>query len=585
MQNVEVMSTVSGGSIIGAYYLIQMERKLSANPARRKDRLAVCDEIISEFSKKLQLNFRMRALLFFPFYRPLDTVLLMLRLRHGGDTMASEFERHLFAPELRIGDLPVQTMHSEDASGNLPSIRVENTRLLANTTSLITGRRFVISRENDLGIKAQIHKSDPNQISLARVVGASAAVPGLFKPLRIGNELLADGGVVDNQGLESLFDYFEISEPSLNLIPQAMRQPASLRVKLPPTKAGGEDQVQPNGTICFFVSDAAGQFAVKDGAKSTRSGSAARSMSILQAENRRKVLKLLLEIQEHSGDHYDFKFAFTHLAMNLKGVPGVEDDRLPSEFIVPTADLRTDLDDFTRLERDVLIYHGYTLMKNQVERYLSPLLKKYSFASSKSPVSGAGDPDFFSWPPPFLEVCDSKAGFSNRAEQARLKIETFLRIGQKPVFRDWKRYPWPIAPILAAFVILALVIGKILTNPLTLLGGFCFKEFLVGVMRKGILALIPKIEIPYLVNLTEIEKAFQQGGDYFGSVNLLASLSCYAVGFYLAMYLFWMAKRWTRLPERCESNMMDRLRNIPSDQPSVPKKASSSKATGSGGNS
>ena len=126
--------------------------------------------------------------------------------------MAKEFEKRFFSPRLRLGDLPVQSQ-----SG------LRGPRILINTTSLVSGLRLVFSRESDTGMDAQIIKSDPNEIPLARVVGASASVPGLFKPLHIAGDVLADGGIVDNQGLESLFDYFEVSEERMNLLPQAFR--------------------------------------------------------------------------------------------------------------------------------------------------------------------------------------------------------------------------------------------------------------------------------------------------------------------------------------------------------------------------
>ena len=114
-------------------------------------------------------------------------VLKLLRLRHFDDTVAKEFEKRFFSPNLCLEDLPVQS----------PS-RHSSPRILINTTSLISGFRVVFSRESDTGLEAQIAKLDPNEIPRAQVVGASAAVPGLFKPLQIGNEILADGGVVDN---------------------------------------------------------------------------------------------------------------------------------------------------------------------------------------------------------------------------------------------------------------------------------------------------------------------------------------------------------------------------------------------------
>ena len=68
MEKVEVVSTVSGGSIIGAYYLVQMERKLRAR--KDLDRLQACDEIIREFTEQVQKNLRMQALLFYLFFHP-----------------------------------------------------------------------------------------------------------------------------------------------------------------------------------------------------------------------------------------------------------------------------------------------------------------------------------------------------------------------------------------------------------------------------------------------------------------------------------------------------------------------------------
>ena len=101
MQHVEVMSTVSGGSILGAFYLVEMEKRLRVEPDR--NRLELCDAIIEDFCERLTVNFRMRALVFSPFYHPILTALSLLRLKHRGDTMAKAFEKRLFAPTLRMG--------------------------------------------------------------------------------------------------------------------------------------------------------------------------------------------------------------------------------------------------------------------------------------------------------------------------------------------------------------------------------------------------------------------------------------------------------------------------------------------------
>lgn len=533
MQRVEVMSTVSGGSILGAYYLVEMERKLRCAPER--SRLEVCDEIIEGFCGKLTLNFRMRALVFYPFYHPIMTVASLLRLAHRGDTMAKAFERKLFAPTLRIGDLPVQVV---DRSG----MNMRRTRMLINATSMITGRRVVYSRENETGVSAQIEKSDPNDIVLARVVGASAAVPGLFKPLKVGGDILADGGVIDNQGIESLLDYFEWTDESLNLLERAYRQPTCMRQN-------------ESSEIYLIVSDGAGQFSIKSDNKATRAGSAARSMSVLQAANRRKTLKILLE---HNDTEEMNGFAFTHLAMNLKGRDDIDDMRLPSEFIMPTAELRTDLDNFSRLERDALIYHGYTLMRAQLKahcRHLGELCAAPgNFASDEDRPPKSHEPSrprqHFCWPPPFVDVCHPSCP---RSQEARIWISRFLAIGRSSVFRDVRRFPWPILPILIFFILLGTMLSVYLTKTdIPLAGAGRVANWIGNGLNQAAANLIPPINIPYIMNLATLRAGFGSDGAYAPTMLLLSKLLCIALSFYFVLWVFYEVKYRGRLGERAE---------------------------------
>ena len=521
MEKVEVVSTVSGGSIIGAYYLVQMERKLRAR--RNLDRLEACDEIIREFTGQVQKNLRMKALVFYPVFHPILTILKLLRLRHLGDTMAKEFERCFFSPRLRMGDLPVQSRNG-----------LRGPRALINTTSLVTGFRVVFSRESDSGLKAQIEKSDPNDIPLARVVGASASVPGVFKPLQIGGDVLADGGIVDNQGLESLFDYFEMSDEEINLLPRAYRQNPEFKSSTAP--------------ISFIISDGAGQFSVKTVKKTTRSGSASRSMAILQAANRRKILKLLLNCHKSQSLAV---FAFTHLALNLKGsvADGVNEDRLPSELIVPTAEIRTDLDEFSLIERDALIYHGYTLMKNRVKKYCGKLLEE---SAGRQSVSAPSSHDkIFCWPPRFVKLVDPVGGFHRRVTESREKLAKFLGVGRSPVFRDFLRFPWFFGVILAAFLVLGWAFSSILLlSPL--------KNWIRDRVMDTIGALIPAYDLRF-VDLSWVQRAFSKNGEFSGAIDLIVSVGCIAIGFYASLFLYWGVKQIFKLSEWKEQRLLSRL--------------------------
>lgn len=527
MERVEAISTVSGGSIVGAYYLVEMERRLRAQPDL--DRLAACDEIIQAFAAEVGRNLRMRALVFRPFFHPVLTMLELLRLRHPGDTMAKAFERRFFPPRLPLGALPVSS-----SSCRAP-------RALINTTSVVSGLRVVFSRESDTGLASQIEKSDVNELPLARVVGASAAVPGLFRPLRIGNDVLADGGVVDNQGIESLFDYFEFSEEAMNRLPPGSRQTAADR--------------ESGRSIVLIVSDAAGQLSVETAGRATRRNSAVRSLAILQAENRRKTLKLLLDA--HRDGHVG-AFAFTHLAMNVKGsacddVPG---QRLPSELITPTAQVRTDLDDFSVVERDALVFHGYTLMKNRVRRYGSGLIEGVDARDAGTNAA---------WQPNSIALADSTRSGAQCARKSRQRLEAFLNAGRHRLFRDLRRFPWQLGPIAAAFAAAGWTSAYGLRSvPLPFLG-VSAQESLRDAIMAIVAALIPAYDLA-LVDLRFLENAFgTTDGEFAGAVNLAAALACLGLSFYAAMFGYWGVKRLFRLPERMERRMLARLEALRDD--------------------
>jgi hypothetical protein len=308
------------------------------------------------------------------------------------------------------------------------------------------------------------------------------------------------------------------------------------------------------------VSDGAGQFSEAAVVNASRAKSATMAMSILQAANRRKVLKLLRETTQK--DENLQGFAFTHLALNIKGAPGSEIERLPSEFIGPTAELRTDLGDFSRLERDALIYHGYTLMKHQVERHLPDLTQKskegQSMSSAKPPASAAS----FSWPPLFVELCRAD-GHAQRASLARDKIQGFLEVGNSLLFRDVRRFKWIFGPMLALFLFLGVVISKFALHGHinftkgAIEGGSTIYGFLTRYVQKVVLGVLPDAAL--------IRHAFSEGGQLWGTVQVAAGLFCFAVSFYIVLWWYWELKRLTGLPQKMEANMLRKLASMPAD--------------------
>jgi len=60
------------------------------------------------------------------------------------------------------------------------------------------------SREPISGM-GELKKPNSNVLKLSRIVGSSSGAPVLFPPTPVSGDLLVDGGVANNQGLEALF--------------------------------------------------------------------------------------------------------------------------------------------------------------------------------------------------------------------------------------------------------------------------------------------------------------------------------------------------------------------------------------------
>ena len=100
-----------------------------------------------------------------------------------------------------------------------------------------------------------------------------------------------------------------------------------------------------------------------------------RTVSVFQHELRNKELDLL-RAWEAGFNQYPMsnptagkrEFAFVHQFQNLKersaGLP-----RIPSEYIGAIGSIRTDLDQFSYIEREALLYHGYTLIDAQLKKH------------------------------------------------------------------------------------------------------------------------------------------------------------------------------------------------------------------------
>ena len=181
LRHVDYISTVSGGSLTGAYYCLFADGPGGWNPGN--------------VQKKLTHSFATDLIgqTFLPWNLPV----LWFTNWDRSDIIAGSFTNVLFnrgGKALTFGDL-----------------RSDRPRLLINATDLQSGRRFVFSNETFDELN-----SDLSKYPISNAVAASAAVPVLMHHVTLRDfstnfkqyRHLIDGGVVDNLGVQTLVETY-----------------------------------------------------------------------------------------------------------------------------------------------------------------------------------------------------------------------------------------------------------------------------------------------------------------------------------------------------------------------------------------
>jgi predicted acylesterase/phospholipase RssA/tetratricopeptide (TPR) repeat protein len=257
LRRIEVLSCVSGGSIIGAHYYLQLREVLetrelenSSEDEIRKVYIGIVQRVAADFLAGVQTNIRMRVFANpFPLLRSIVSRAYTRTVRLG-----ELFETQLFAkvwgndanerkPQgpLLLKDLRIHPLGAGD--GFEP--KIHNWRrqskvpmLILNATTLNTGHAWQYTAsfmgespwaidpnaDGTNRLRRMYHGEAPPEhraTRLSQAVVASACVPGLFEPIRIDGlyrleekgrraEPLVvrqvDGGVHDNQGIAGLFE-------------------------------------------------------------------------------------------------------------------------------------------------------------------------------------------------------------------------------------------------------------------------------------------------------------------------------------------------------------------------------------------
>ncbi|MGH8579018.1 MAG: patatin-like phospholipase family protein [Gammaproteobacteria bacterium] len=239
LRHVEVISTVSGGSVIGALYYLHVKKLLefkADDAINDGDYKELVENIERDFSEAVKSNFRVRTFI------DLNKNLQTWRADYSHtDRIAQLFDQDLYRPVLQsasqilMRELKIQPLSAKpdffprtDNVGRQAKVPI----LVVNATTLNTGRNWQFTaawmgeplREDLLSLDIdkktkRLRRPDsyfdlPHQkdLLLGHAVAASAAVPGIFQPLAISDTYpgvrvqLVDGGVHDNQGVQALID-------------------------------------------------------------------------------------------------------------------------------------------------------------------------------------------------------------------------------------------------------------------------------------------------------------------------------------------------------------------------------------------
>lgn len=384
LRHVEVLSCVSGGSIIGAYYYLEIKKLLEAkkdSEITQQDYIDLVKRIETQFVERIQKNLRTRI------FGNVATIskLLFSGTYSTSERMAELYEKYLYKPlleesqqSLRMADLKIKIPNMASFKFKRDNWKRRNKipNLIINATPLNTGHNWQFTASwmgeppgsiiKEVDAKTRLrrlyYKEAPapyGDISLGQTVAASSGVPGVIEPLIIDglykNDVkvqLVDGGVHDNQGIVGLL--------------------------------AQECQV-------FLVSDASGQLNVENKGLGTIFGILTRSNSIMMERIRECEF---MDLKSRLDSNLIKGMMFVHLRKDLDQKPlgwvtlkeppiEEEEEKLTNYGINKDlqrmlASMRTDLDAFNDRESYALMYSAYQMTKMEYGTSINAIFKNHS---------------------------------------------------------------------------------------------------------------------------------------------------------------------------------------------------------------
>lgn len=398
LKHVEVISTVSGGSIVGAAYYLLLKELLESRPDKSSgtgvealddsDYVALVEKLETHILQAVQKNLRMRT-----FVDPLKNMRMSLPNYSRSDAIGELYEKYIYRPLINVGDRPIMMSDllinpegvpdgefhpCNETCGN--TTRAHKVPILVlNATSLNSGHNWCFTARwmgevpprnqyiRDIDKKDRYRRVYYKEIEtrakdfgLGKAVAASAGVPGLFPPMAVSNLYLdrrvqlVDGGVFDNQGIVGVLDPDHLCSD-------------------------------------FIVSDASGQGDATDKPDTRLFSVLANSSSILSGRVREEMVNSLEELHpEHVAYFHLTRGLFARdIEFNKQPMANIPGSKMSAgivsskqEFDVhedmqrALAHIRTDLDSFTEVEAGCLQADAYQMSESRLTQlpanYLSP---------------------------------------------------------------------------------------------------------------------------------------------------------------------------------------------------------------------
>ena len=472
LRRLHVISTVSGGSILGALYYLELRRRLAraGGPMPKAAYVELVQSIATRFENAVQANLRARTV-----SNVLKNLWTLRADYSRSDRLAELYWKYFYRPALdgagaRSAEAMSRLGMSAMGGPDPPPV------LVLNAASLNTGHRFEFTTHSFGEVvgrsRAPVDKNlllEPatydqpradkyRDLPLSVAVAASSAVPGVFPPLALTDLYdgltpeLVDGGVYENQGLEGLLTderactHLIVSDASGQLedLPRPDPMALSVIMRSPPILM---DRVREE---CYE-------------GLNLRQGRTVRGHVYIHLKHGLPREVRVCQGRQDQGSRTD-----------LAGV----DERAGLEVDIDVqralALIRTDLDAFSEVEAESLMAFGYRLAEHLVPPdFVAP---------------SASSPPRSSWH--FLQVERYLRDPSLDPRFLRQLTAARLRIGKPLLVNRWLRWATAAALLAGLALVLAAVVGAWRSGQ---------AARIIDSVARGTLAVVVVVGVAYLV--------------------------------------------------------------------------------------